>query len=341
MDWFLGATERDVIKQRDKFVDSNGNFRGPEEKLWPPGVFECPTIAALRLRVEQMGSIRPPEEACPLNVVDGIDIGTYQAQFTSDQKAMVQLASNFHCLENGSPSVGADCGRLVSGYASDCTQGPAASFGVPAASLLRAHYAFRKDGVSPSEWGQTSERQVNLIENLCKSKYCGDCKNGKARLLGEELPVTADLIDEVAAQVKVGLHSDCQVVFRRGSKRHTIAVVENPQFVDQVCSATLCYGYANLTHNPPREQLENLTRALLRAAYEGAYLSAIVRQRRILLLTLIGGASFSNPHRLILEELKRAHNMYATHAASSLEEVQLVLYEPGSAKHVAKDLERL
>merc|ERR1719416_243966 len=177
----------------------------------------------------------------------------------------------------------------------DSTQGPAAAFGVPAASLLRAHYPFKAAGRPPSEWGQTSERQVNLIDDLCRSGYCGDCQNGKARLLGEEKPVTADSIDDVAGLVRVGLHCDAQVVFSRGSNRGSLAVVRDPPIVDQVCSAPLCYGFANRIHNPPEEQLHMLMRALLRAAYEGAFLAAIVRRRKVLLLTLIGGASFRNP----------------------------------------------
>jgi len=105
--------------------------------------------------------------------------------------------------------------------------------------------------------------------------------------------------------------------------------MEDPQFVDQVCSATLCIGYANAMHDPGKRGLDDICSALLRAAYEGAYLAAILRQRKILLLTLIGGASFRNPHKLILAEVKRAHDLYASHPASQLQEVQLVLYEKG------------
>lgn len=57
-----------------------------------------------------------------------------------------------------------------------------------------------------------------------------------------------------------------------------------------------------------------------------------------MLLTLVGGASFRNPHGLILAELKRAHDMYASHPASQLEEVQLVLYEKSVAAHYERHL---
>jgi len=345
MSWFVGASEAKVVRAKQQFIDGDQNFKHPDGQLWHAGDFACRTVVELQEAVAGLpAAARGTDNVCPLNVIDGIDIGNYQASFRTDEKIMVQIASNFNCLENGSPFLSADCGSLVSNYAMDTTQGPAAAFGVPAASLLRAHYAFRADGVDPSLWGQSQERQVNLIENICAAEpynFCGDCINGKARLKGGERPVTHELIDLVAGRVKVGLHSGAQVVFRRGSSRSTIGVVSEPQLVDQVCSATLCYGFADRIHRPPPEQLSNLTRALLRAAYEGAYLSAILRGRRRLLLTLIGGASFRNPQEIILEELKRAHQRYSLHPSSQLEEVQLLLYEQGAAGRYQRTLNSL
>jgi len=340
MHWFLGASEDDVIKGKDKFIDADRcNLKHPStDQLWPMGVFEQPSVAEMRQRVELLPATGPLEQGCCLEVIDGIDIGKYQSQFTTEDKVMVQIASNFHCLENGSPHLAADYGGLVSNYCSDCTQGPAAAFGVPAASLYRAHYAF-KDQKQVEEWGQTSERQVNLLQDV--SDYCGECINGKALLNGRENPVTADFVSEVSDKVKVGLHSDCQVVFHRGSRRGYIGVVENPPFVDQVISATVCYGFIDSQHKPETPQLENLARVMLRAAYEGAYLAAIQRERSLLLLTLIGGASFRNPHNIILEEMMRAHVKYSKHHASQLRKVQLVLFEPRSAHKYITDLQEI
>jgi len=102
--------------------------------------------------------------------------------------------------------------------------------------------------------------------------------------------------------------------------------------VDQVCSATLCYGFVDGEFQLPPEHMRNLTRALLRAAYEGAYLAAIKRGRHVLLLTLIGGASFRNPMDVIVEELANAHQKWSVHPASQLREVRLVLYDRGAAR---------
>lgn len=345
MRWFLGATEEDVVKGKERFIDANGNLKNPTTgQLWPMGKFELPSVKQLLSQVEQMPAVRPAgfqRSAIEIEVVDSTDIGSLQATFTTEDRAMIQIASNFHCLENGNPYLSADCGFLVEGYAMDSTQGPAAAFGVPGASMLRAHYAFKAEGKPPDVWGQSSSRQVNLLEDICgKGNYCGMCQNGKALLLGTEKPVTPELVNDAAGKVRIGLHTDAQVVFRRGSRRGVIGVVEQPGFVDQVCSATLCYGFANRDHNPPPEQLENLTRALLRAAYEGAYLAAISRERHVLLLTLIGGASFGNPHGLILEELKRAHQKFSTHPASQLRKVQLVLYDRGVAQEYKEAIQQ-
>mmetsp|Transcript_116873 Transcript_116873/g.206857 ORF Transcript_116873/g.206857 Transcript_116873/m.206857 type:complete len:370 (-) Transcript_116873:93-1202(-) len=334
MQWFVGASEQDVIDKKAFFIDDKGNLINHKTgKLWPMGTFECPSIASLRQLVHRLPATRLADKLgdFAIQVIDGTDIADLQASLKTEQRAMVQIASNFHCLENGSPHFAADDGDLVSGYATDSTQGPAAAFGVPAASLLRAHYVFKAEKVPEDQWGQSADRQVNLIEDICKERYCGKCVNGKALLMGREKTVTAALLNNVSGMVKVGLHSDAQVVFQRGGSDVVIEAVADPQLVDQVCSATLCYGYVECAARPAPtpEQLESLARACLRAAYEGAYLAAIQRERKILLLTLIGGASFRNPMNVILEELKRAHEKYAKHPASQLEEVYLVLYDRG------------
>merc|ERR1712178_138370 len=195
-----------------------GNFKNAKTgRLWPMGTVEWPSVSEMRRRIEALPKDRDKTQECPLQVIDNTDIGKYQASLCTDDKAMVQIASNFHCLENGNPRTPADCGFLVEGYAQDCTQGPAAAFGVPAASLLRAHYAFKAEGSPPEQWGQGS-RDVNLLEDICgEGNYCGTCINGKALLLGKEKAIKTDEISDCADQVRIGLHCDAQVVFTRGA----------------------------------------------------------------------------------------------------------------------------
>lgn len=337
----LGATEPELISSKRDFInpddpkDNKLRKKGTQEYCLSMGHFDDPTVGSMRDEVEakrqELGLKEKRDTPCPLNLIDGIDIGVYQAQQKTEDKAMVQIASNFHCLENGSPNSSADNGHLVSGYAMDCTQGPGAAFGVPGASLLRAHYVFKDDKKPPDVWGQSSSRQCSLIRDI--TDYCGGLVNGKALLTESDKHVTEECLDDVASKIRVGLHTDAEVVFTRGSTRGSLGVLRHPYpLVDQVCSATLCYGYAD---HQVRMRDHNLTRAMLRAAYEGAYLAAIKRNRKVLLLTLIGGASFRNPMAMIFEELQRAHNKWANHSLSELSEVRLLLYGKGEKEHFA------
>ena len=86
-------------------------------------------------------------------------------------------------------------------------------------------------------------------------------------------------------------------------------------------------------------QSELLVKACLRAAYRGAYLSAIVRGRRLLLLTLVGGGVFGTPERFIFEAIADAHKEWAPR--SQLVEVRLCLYEKGSADRARPILDAL
>ena len=110
--------------------------------------------------------------------------------------------------------------------------------------------------------------------------------------------------------------------------------------VDQVLSASINFRSPGVRPDDP-ERMERLARACLRAAYRGAYLSAIVRQRKTLLLTLVGGGVFGNPLSIILEEIAEAHAEWAEHPLSQLEAVRLCLYEKGSAEGVNAQLQAL
>lgn len=333
MGWFLGVTERQLLgaeARRDLFA--GGCFVNPETgRQWPTGRFECVTIAELSRRVAELPACTPlGSPDVPLGVRRGVDIGSLQASMKTEDRAMVQIASNFNCLEVPSRASAPDSGRLVTGYATDSTQGPAASFGVPAACLLRAHYPFHDESTDPKSWGQTRERQVELLANV--RRYFGTCENGKLTLGGDEEIVGPETLEDVVGQIKVGLHEDAQVVFGRSSdtKRGTIEVLSDPPLVDQLLSASVCLPDPGEYRS--RAQLKWLMRAALRACYQGTYMAAILRQRRVLLLTLVGGGVFGNPEGLVLEELALAHRRWAGHPASCLCEVRICLYSDAQAR---------
>jgi hypothetical protein len=157
------------------------------------------------------------------------------------------------------------------------------------------------------------------------------------------------------SRVRVGLHTDCPVLFGRA---HGQVFATQPwgvrtEYVDHVLSASV-----NLRAPGARLQsaeaealrqlkqsdaapLRRLCRGLLRAAYEGAYLAAIVRRRRALYLTLVGGGCFANPLPLIVHEIVRAHARYSGHPACRLEHVTICVFSETAVAQVQQLVQHL
>ena len=344
MRYMLGCTGEELIADRARFVaappagpasSQDGLVFQGAGAAWPAGRFEWPSVDELAARAGP--AALAPAAKVPLVVVDGVDIGALQAELATDQQAMVQVASNFNTLENASRSVAADFGFLVTGYAVDATQGPAASFGVPMASLLRAHYPFHAPDVPAAGWGQTAARQVELPGDV--AGHFGRCVNGKVTLTGAEAPIPAGGLAAVAGKIRVGLHTDAEVVFGRGSRRDTLRVLPagaRPRVDPVICASVNLRDPVGGRDAP---NWDDLVRACLRAAYHAAYLAAIARGRKLLLLTLVGGGYFGNPERLILEAIADAHRQWAPRSA--LGEVCVCLYPKGTAAPTQAALDEL
>ena len=385
-DVFLGASEKAVLANRAGFVAApppGGALTFCHEDgqtTWSAGRFECVSVATLRERLQRDEESRPHKQRkpapIPLTIVDGVDVGVLQASLTTDQRALVQIASNFNALEVAGRHVRPDYGGLVTKYAVDSTQGPAASFGTPAASLLRAHYAFYSASgeTAAEEWGQTAARQVELLRDV--REHFGTCVNGKVTLSGAEAPIGGGgggaepaaaeaaaavdaAVEAVAERIQVGLHTDCEVLFCRGGHRGELTVLPagGRPLVDQILSASVNLHDTGLPRrasgahggtapgddgeaDDEETRLGRLVRACLRAAYEGAYLAAIGRARRVLLLTLIGGGTFGNDLDDILVAIANAHREHAPRAPA-LEEVRLCLYSRGAAEEARARLRAL
>jgi len=332
--WFLGVGEKELVRdptiRQDIFDAEKQCFLHLDtgESL-PVGHFHLKSVFELECQLTDSESAPGPTpfgRIVPLTIQDDVDMGELQATLTTEDKAMVQLTSNFNCVEVPTRRVWPDNGHLVEGYPNQFTQAASASFGVPAAALFRCHYCFHAPDVSPSDWGQTTHQQLELLDDV--RQHFGTCINGKLTLSGSEEELTADKIESVHLQIKVGIHEDCEVVFDRADDSNELRILPEPwQRVDQVLSSSANWhsaGVATDTH------LSNVTRAALRASYRGAYLAAIRRQRRRLYLTVVGGEIFGNPLEMILGELAEAHKQLAAHPSSCLQEVVLCL--PGKSE---------
>jgi hypothetical protein len=311
----IGIDEQALIKTTDRSrfirsIDDLKYFVDKNDNLTPIGDFNEYTINELKRMIKCLHVKEQHNSKIDITVKTKVDIAILQATIKTTDHAMVQIASNFNCLEGGSIDTFPDCGNLVETAHTDSTQGPAACFGPLAAYLYRAHF------VMPDYMGQTRFDQINLLSNV--EEYLGKPINGKSNLTGIEKPVTD--IDELVGEIKIGLHRDAAIIYARNNKKFDAPY----ETVDQLLTAS--FNLNRHSQQTTRENLENIVRTTLRASYEGTYLSAIYRQTKTLYLTLVGGGSFMNPTKMILEEMQLAHSKWANHKKSKLENVILCVY---------------
>ncbi|MDP3277134.1 MAG: hypothetical protein Q8Q09_18225 [Deltaproteobacteria bacterium] len=280
----VSAAPRDTIS-----FDPSGHATvraGGEE--FSGGVFKVRSIASLREAVVARSDA--PTNSVRLSVLEGqdavTDIGALQAM--APTSTLFQAASQFNCLE----SPGAYLAR-VTDYLSDPTQGPRASISAFPATLVR-HYA------APDEAGgrfvQSAERQLDLLANALPSTL-GRVESGYLQTKRiADLPGAARALEERFEQIAVGVHDEAQVVLGHAWD----GGVDGEPRIAQVFTSTLAaggYGGGEAFGGA----LETMCRQLLRAAYLGTLLAALDLGKRRVVLTMIGGGVFANPHTLICE----------------------------------------
>lgn len=259
------------------------------------GRFSTPTIRDLRTRARSMaGSSRGSalrfwvlEGGGPLN-----DIGCLQG--TSTASTLFQVASQFNCLESPGLYV-----TPVTNYLSDPTQGPRASISAFPGTLLR-HYA--APGPQGGRFAQKSDgEQIELLADACGS---GCCSNGY--LTGRDVDTTA-FVDQLEANcdsVRVGMHDDVQVVF--GHNWNSVVENSDRRTIAQVFTSTAAGGGYGAELLFGKQGFLRACTQLLRAAYLGTLLAAVCLGKRRVVLTLIGGGVFGNPHDVILDAIRWA-----------------------------------
>ncbi|MGC5615781.1 hypothetical protein [Georgenia sp. Z1491] len=318
----LGRGDADVVGRADRALrDGSASLRrtpdggydlvvGP--RTWRAGRFTTPTLAELRAAAAAAPTDDPGDApaGATLSVLVGAhpltDIGALQAFAARD--TLFQVASQLNCLEAPSP-------RLVPvpEYLSDPTQGPRAAIGAFPGALLRHHAA--PDGAGGT-FVQTDDRQVELLADALPARI-GRAVGGYLRP-GDLADVDAVVraLAERREDIRVGVHDDVEVALGaswRGS-------VPPGTRIAQVCTSTLASGLYG-DGRPPTGALLDVARTLLRAAYLGTLLAAAATGRRRVVLTLIGGGVFGNPHSTILGAIDWALTEYAGASAGPLDVV--------------------
>lgn len=227
-----------------------------------------------------------------LFILDGVspatDIGSLQA--TAGPETLFQVASQFNCLESPGPYI-----TSVANYFNDPTQGPRASISAFPGTLLRHYAAPGKDG---ERFVQTNnERQINLLEAVC-SPGVAEVRNGYLTSSGiSDRLAFINALERRFEEIRVGMHEDVPVVLGYNWD----GAVRGERRIGQVFTSTFAGGGYSRSHDT--EHLA-ICAPLLRAAYLGTLLAAVVLRRSKVVLTLIGGGVFGNPIPLIWEAIQ-------------------------------------
>lgn len=252
------------------------------DRSYAAGRFTTPSLAELTQQARARASDQPGRVSLAILAGTGglTDIGALQA--TAGPGTLFQVASQFNCLEAPGPSI-----VPVSDYVHDYTQGPRASVSAFPATLLRHYRAPHRAG---GHFVQTDERHLNLLDDaLGPDASC--VRSGY--LQASEIPDVeraAALLTDGFDRIKVGLHEDVEVVLGHDWGGPVLGAGR----IAQVFTSTIAEGgYGPDDGSAARRDLRV---QLLRAAYLGTLLSAIVSGSQTAVLTLIGGGVFGNPH---------------------------------------------
>ena len=210
---------------------------------------------------------------------------------TNGSNILIQVASNFNCLEVPSHDTNPFRGSFVDNIMYDSTQGPAAAGGAIAGTLLRL--SLHK--IKP----------INLLENTSLEPT-----NGKLYYRRNK-QYNFDKKD-----VKIGLQMDVKANFLRMNNTYEYDNKSNVR-IDQIYTSTCIANNENC----------ELSLKLLESAYLGTYLSGILRKSKKIILTLIGGGCFQNNMELILDVLIKTHDAYSEYLEDDCE-IILPIYMP-------------
>lgn len=287
------------------------------------GRFATPSIGELRASVARLAG---PDSAAPtLSVVEGggslTDIGALQAMAPAG--TLFQVASQFNCLEAPSPH------RLatVAEYLDDPTQGPRAAVSAFPAALVR-HYA-APDGHG-GRFTQTDDHQINLLAEALPVDL-GRVTGGYLRTTRiPDAGRAAAALEQNLDLIRVGVHDEAPVVLGADWDR----AVDGEPRIAQVFTSTLASGMYGRPGEVAVGDVERLCRQLLRAAYLGTLLVAVSLGKTRVVLTMIGGGVFGNPHRVIVDSVIWAVDQLADLGARPL---QVVLNRRSASADIGRD----
>jgi hypothetical protein len=242
--------------------------RGAPERHFYVGLFETPTLTTLRGRLLRQEEGPGDQGHLHFTHVEGDIIDVHKnPEFA---QAVIQVASQFNCLEMPNPYVTPEDG--ITGYCEDATQGPVCAMMCPAATVFRNYFV---NGV-----GQTANNQLDMLTDVAKAVvpeeggdpywfmqngYCFPWGAREMKALNDRLLAEKGLVEKVWAALRVGVQWDTEV-----KSEHRVC---------QVYSSGLPIAYAS---KQARASMQPLAEIILCATYEATFAVAAIlaKQRR-------------------------------------------------------------
>jgi len=254
-----------------------------------------------------------------------VDVSVLQCA-KENEDCMFQAASNFNGVECISEHSSPDSPNFTTNYYFDHTQGPAASISAGSAAITRVHGAFFDAHKHPKEWGQTSRRQVEMLEDVrdyftVTNGYVCNTSHTASLPLGDPAA-----LKQIEGRVKVLLHANVDAMY--GHFDYDSIDYCPPQKICQTfCAAmNLAQGMSGMRNGQFPDSPEK-AKILLRAAYRGTYYGAEMYGCKKIFLTLIGGGVFGNNQEDILEAICSTHEEICQFN-KCIEEVHVIFFRP-------------
>ena len=331
MTWFqrlTGVEELSGAHVREQLACVDGVLKNVATgKEWRVGRLDTPSLAELRSSLDHSTSVPSGRPRLSIHVGDVRKLLANE----ENQGATFQVASQFNLLEMPSPTVTPDEG--IGAYEHDHTQGPVCAVAAGPGTIYRQYFSL-------GGMGQTAGRQINCLEpvhqELCRSlsqstdKPLWSMLNGyalfssdQARRLKAHVETLAEPDkDRLRELLQIGVMADTQVTMDE-STTHTIS--------QAYCSALpVAYSSADA------KDMEPFARIILEAAYEATLSSALLTDRRICYLSLLGGGVFGNELGWILDGIDRALSRVGGYDL----QVILNLYRPNEDPRIASLLQK-
>ncbi len=261
------------------------------------GRFGIPAIAELRATLRSAPGTTKPDSGlrARLSVLEGSDVLTDIAflQASAPDGVLFQAASQFNCLEAPGPNI-----VPVSEYVYDGTQGPRASVSALAGTMLRHHAAPAPDG---TRFVQSDARCLDLLGDVVDPSVASVRSGYLSSNDIRDSEALARALTGGFESIRVGLHDDVEVLYGHNWNGQ---VLRPGARIAQVFTSTVAMG--GYGRDDGSRALAEARRQLLRAAYVGTLFGAASLGKHTVVLTLIGGGVFGNPHAAIWEAIRFA-----------------------------------